>query len=175
MEEKKKSQQQKPRTLEKAYTFFMVPFYFEQDEWDAIYSRLGKWQLIKEDLYKEDVLYPYIMEIFKHDNKVDHNLRLIIYEFQQEDKGELSLMFVERLLGKKQVTIIAKNETEKDDPQLISFTLLNKKGFKPLLFVSPSARIGFLTFPIELDDKDDIAKLTTLNYYLHKRNETDKY
>lgn len=67
--------------LGKAYTFFMVPFYFEKDEWDAIYSRLGKWQLIKENLYKEDVLYPYIMEIFKHDDKNGHNPRLITYKF----------------------------------------------------------------------------------------------
>ena len=167
-----KIQKENKLKVEKAYTFFMVPFYFEKDEWDAIYSRLGKWQLIKEDLYKEDVLYPYIMEIFKHEDKDGHSSRLIIYEFQHEDKGEQSLMFVERLLGKKQVAIIAKNAKEKDNPQTISFTLLNKKGFKPHLFVSPTAKIGILTFPIEMDDKDDIAKLTKLNYFLHKRNET---
>lgn len=166
---------QEPMQIEKAYTFFMVPFYFEKNEWDDIYSRLDKWQLIKEDLYKEDVLYPYIMEIFKFDVKNAHNPRIRTYEFQQEDKGEQSLMFADRLFGKKQVAIIAKNAKERDYPQSISFTLLNKKGFKPLLFVSTTANIGILTFPIEVEDKDDIAKLTMLNYYLHKRNETDKY
>lgn len=171
MEEK----HQKSLQIEKAYTFFMIPFFFEKDEWDDIYSRLGKWQPIKEDLYKEDVLYPYIMEIFKHDNKNAHNPQLRTYEFQQEDKGEQSFMFVDRLFGKKQVAIIAKNAKGRENPQSISFTLLNKKGFKPLLFVSTTAKIGIMTFPIEMEDKDDIAKLTRLNYYLHKRNETDKY
>lgn len=175
MEEKKASQRHEPLNLEKAYTFFMVPFCFEKEEWDVIYSRLGKWQLINEDLYKEDVLYPYIMELFKHDGKDGHNPRLITYEFQQEDKGNQSLMFVERILGKKQVAIIAKNTKEREEPQFISFTLLNEKGFKPLLFVSTTAKIGILTFPIEINDKEDITKLTKLNYYLHKRNETDKY
>lgn len=64
MEESRSCPPKEPIKLGKAYTFFMIPFYFEKDEWDDIYSRLGKWQLIKEDLYKEDVLYPYIMGVF---------------------------------------------------------------------------------------------------------------
>ncbi len=30
--------------LEKAYTFFMVPFYYEDDDWNIIHKeRLNKW------------------------------------------------------------------------------------------------------------------------------------
>ena len=160
--------------IEKAYTFFIVPFYFEEGEWNAIHYRLDKWQPTTEDIYKEDVLYPYIMDIFKH-NGDNGKTRLSIYEFHQVDKGESSLMFTERLFGKKQVAILAKNKEERKAPITISFTLLNKKGFRPLLFVSLTARIGIMTFPIEVTDIDDITNLTKLNYYLHKRNETDKY
>lgn len=39
MEKETKNQQQESLNLERAYTFFMVPFYFEKDEWDAIYLR----------------------------------------------------------------------------------------------------------------------------------------
>ena len=161
-------------SIEKAYTFFMVPFYFKEGEWNAIHSRLGKWQPITEDLYKEDVLYPYIMDVFKHDGG-NSKTRLSIYEFHQVDKGDFSQIFAERLFGKKQVALLAKNKDERKSPIAISFTLLNKEGFKPLLFVSPTVRLGIMAFPIEVTDKDDITNLTKLNYYLHKRNEVEKY
>jgi len=160
--------------IEKAYTFFMVPFYFEEGEWTAIHSRLDKWQPITEDIYKEDVLYPYIMDIFKHDDE-KNKTRLFVYEFHQKDEGEYSKMFVERLFGKKQVALLAKNKEDRESPMTVAFALLNKNGFKPLLFVSTTARIGIMTFPIEVTEKDDITNLTKLNYFLHKRNENDKY
>lgn len=161
--------------LEKAYTFFMVPFSFGEGEWDAIHGRLGKWQPIKEDVYKEeDVLYPYIMDLFKQENAHGKS-RLVIYEFNVEDKGASSQIFAERILGKKQIAVIAKNAAERKTPKTISFTLLDKKGFAPHLFISPTARIGFLVFSIEVLDSKTIDRQIDLNYALHKRNETDNY
>ena len=161
--------------LEKAYTFFIVPFYFEDGEWKSIHSRLDRWEPITDDIYKEDVLYPYIMDIFRHAGDATERTRLSIFTFRQKDTGEYSQMFVDRLLGKKQVALLATNAEERKLPLTISFTLLNREGFKPYLFVSSTARIGMLVLPIELEDKDDVKKLIKLNYFLHKRNESNKY
>ena len=53
--------------LSNAYTFFMVPFSYHGNEWNEIHQeKLSKWIPIKDELYnKEDVLYPYIMDLFK--------------------------------------------------------------------------------------------------------------
>lgn len=183
MEEKRTNME--PIGLEKAYTFFMVPFYYDESEWDAIYSRLKRWKPVKEDLYKgEDVLYPYIMDLFKqvdfvkteqNDTVPGNKSRLIIYEFDSTDKGTNSELFIDRILGKKQVAILAKNATEKANPTMMSFTLLNESNFAPHLFLSPSAQIGILTFSIKLEGEIVVDQQIDLNYALHKRNETDSY
>lgn len=162
--------------LEKAYTFFMVPFYYENDDWDVIHEeRLNKWIPITEDLYNEDVLYPYIMDLFRQ-HSTSQNTQLDIFEFKSEDTGINSQLFVERILGKKQLALIAKNSKEKAEPKIIQFKLMNEKNFAPHLFISAKAKIGIFSFCLELlGDKRMIEDLTTLNYYLHKRNETDKY
>lgn len=71
----------------KSYTFFLVSFYYEEGEWDFIYSRISKWKPISTELYKgEDVLFPYIMDMFKQNNPDNSNL-IIIYELDSKDKG----------------------------------------------------------------------------------------
>lgn len=70
---KNKDKQQETTIAEKSYTFFIVPFYFDKDSWDQVDSHLDRWQPIKEELYKDDVLYPYIMEIFKKKETTDIN------------------------------------------------------------------------------------------------------
>lgn len=159
--------------LEKAYTFFMVPFYYE-GEWEKVYSRLNRWQPIREDLYTEDILYPYIMDLFKSEGSYNKS-SLLIYEFESSDNGIHSQMFVDRILGKKQILLLGKNAEEKKNPQLINYTLLNKGNFAPHLFVSPTAKIGLLTFSVELENTCTTEQHISLNYWLHKRNELDKY
>lgn len=161
--------------LEKAYTFFIVPFYYENDDWNVIHKeRLNKWVPISSELYNEDVLYPYIMDMFKvhsHSQKTS----LDIFEFNSEDNGVNSQLFVERILDKKNIALIGKNSAEKQVPKAIEFRLMNEKNFAPHLFISSSAKIGIFTFSIELLGEKSMDNLNTLNYYLHKRNELDNY
>lgn len=161
--------------LSKYYTFFIVPFYYEEGEWDDIYSRIKKWEPITTELYNdEDVLFPYIMDLFKQNNPQTKS-RIKIYKLNSKDEGTNSKMFTQRILGKENIAILAKNAAEKAAPKLITFKLLNDKSFAPHLYISPTARIGILTFSIELTGEKNTSQQIDLNYALHKRNETDSY
>ena len=73
--------------LDKAYTFFLVPFYYENDDWNIIHEeRLNKWIPITEELYNEDVLYPYIMDLFKQ-YSTSQDTRLDIFEFKSVNEN----------------------------------------------------------------------------------------
>lgn len=175
MEDNNNIQQQAPQQQEKAYSFFVVPFFFEENEWEDIMRGLDKWQPATDDLYKEeDILYPYILDLFKQGNP-SGKPHFDIYAFDCKDKGADSLMFAERIIGKRQVAVIAKNAASRTAPQLISFKVLKQDNFAPHLFVSPTANIGMLTFSIELLGDASVERQITLNYHLHKRNETKKY
>ena len=161
--------------LSKYYTLFIVPFYYEEGEWDDIYSRIKKWEPITTELYNdEDVLFPYIMDLFKQNNPQTKS-RIKIYKLDSKDEGTNSKMFTQRILGKENIAILAKNAAEKAAPKLITFRLLNDKSFAPHLYISPTARIGILTFSIELTSEKTTSQQIDLNYALHKRNETDSY
>ena len=73
------------------------------------------------------------------------------------------------------LAVIAKNASARKEPRCISFTLKKDGNFAPHIFISPSAKIGILTFAIELDNSKDIDNLKLLNYYLQKRDEIEKY
>lgn len=162
--------------LEKAYTFFMVPFYYDEGDWDIIHvTKLNKWQQIKENLYnKEDVLYPYIMDLFKQDT-LSGKTRLLIYELATQDNGPKSDLFVDRILGKRSQVVIANNATERMNPRINTITLMNKGNMAPHIFISPSARIGIMTFAVMLEEKRDMDSLKHINYHLQKRDEISKY
>lgn len=172
MEEKETCQQPKSLNVEKAYTFFMVPFYFE-GEWDDILKCISRWRPQQEEMYKEDILYPYIMEIFKqtNPNKDSPTNRLKIYQLHTEDKGCESEFFFDRILGKKNVAIIENMPSGEKKPYPIPFSFLNEGNNAPHLFISPTAKIGVMTLCAELGSGCDIQDLKSFNYYLHKRNE----
>lgn len=173
MEECKQYQQS--LNSEKGYTFFFVPFYFDEGDWEMIHrEKLNKWVRISEELYSEDILYPYIMDVFKQSAPTDVP-RLEIYEFATKDEGINSPLFVDRILGKKHVAVLAKNVGEQKNAKVISFRLIDEKNFAPHLFISSTARIGIFTFSIELLDDVNVDNQIILNYYFHKRNETNKY
>lgn len=169
--------------IEKAYTFFFVPFYYNTDEeWNSILSKLDRWQPISEKLYnKEDVLYPYIMDIFQQTGSTQKQ-RLSIYKFTpckelfDAPEGRFkNTLFPERILGQQSVAFLGKNAKEKKAPKTILFTLVNEGNMAPHLFISSTAKIGILTFCIQLGDMKDMEAVKVLNYYLHKRDERDKY
>jgi hypothetical protein len=172
-----------PMSIERAFTFFIVPFYFDTlEDWNAILSKLDRWKAVNENLYnKEDVLYPYIMDLFQQKG-ISVKQKLSIYKFtpckEQFDAPEgrfAKTLFAERILGKQSMAYIGKNAEEKKNPQTILFTLMNEGNMAPHLFISPSSQIGIMTFCIRLDDTKNMESIKVLNYYLHKRDERDKY
>ena len=175
--------QNKNVKIEKALTFYIAPFYYNTDEeWNSILSKLDRWRPVSENLYnKDDILYPYIMDLFQQTGSTQKQ-RLNIYKFTpckelfDAPEGRFTkTLFPERILGQQSVAFLGKNAEEKKAPQTILFTLMNEGNMAPHLFISPTAKIGILTFCIQLDDVKDMETLKVLNYYLHKRDERGKY
>lgn len=161
----------------KAYTFFIVPFYYDGN-WDVIHEKISRWQPIQHDLYSEDILYPYIIELFNKEEGMnkdsDKSLtnRLKIYQLNTKDEGCKSEFFFDRILGKRQVAIIEQEVAGLNPPKAIPFRFLNDGNNAPHLFISPSAKIGMMTLCVELGDGCSVQDLQQFNYCLHKRNET---
>lgn len=171
----------------KAYTYYLVPFYFDSaSDWNSIIARLDRWHLIHENMYqKEDILYPYIMDLFKQnkENAKNGKQHLDIYRFiPQLDRFDIGdgerfsrTLFPERVLGKDSIAFIGKNRDEKKNPKTVQFTLLNDGNFAPHLFISQTARIGIVTFCLELKSPRNVDTLKCLNYFLHKRDEKSNF
>lgn len=162
----------------KAYTFFMIPFYYD-GEWEEIHKNISRWIPQQKEMYNEDILYPYIIELFKKGNpqdeeKINTKNRLKIYQLLTKDEGSKSEFFFDRLLGKKQVAILEQESSAKKTPYAIPFRFLNEGNYAPHLFVSSSAKIGIMTICIELGENSSVQDLQQFNYYLHKRNEISK-
>lgn len=164
------------RKLDKAITIFMVPFYYESGKWQEIQAKLKRWQPASEEVYNEDgVLYPYIIDLFKQKGE-SQNPRLKILEFNSIDQGINSNLFIDRILGKVNYIVLGKNTIGKQNPDIISFKLCNKKNNAPHLFISPIANIGILTFSVELIGNNiTMLDLTKFNYYCNKRNFFNSY
>ncbi len=159
----------------KAYTFFVVPFHYEE-EWEEIHNKITRWQPIKDDLYSEDILYPYIIELFKKeeenkDGEKPPTNKLKIYQLSTKDEGCKSEFFFDRVLGKRQVAIIEQEVSGVNTPKALPFTFLNEGNNAPHLFISPSAKMGMMTLCVELGDGCSVQDLQQFNYCLHKRNE----
>lgn len=164
-----------PLKLEKAYTFFMIPFYYEGN-WDDIHKKISRWEPQKEEMYKEDILYPYIMELFKQAQPKENDSptnRLKIYQLRTRDIGSKSEFFFDRVLGKKHVAIFEENSLGQKKPYAIPYVFHNDGNNAPHLFISPSAQIGIMTICTELADGCTIQDLRHFNYFLQKRNEID--
>lgn len=174
----------------KAYTFFMIPFYYE-GSWNEIHKTISRWKVLQEDLYNEDILYPYIMDLFKtethqnpglytmesqqpFDNESSPKNRLNIYQLEVKDEGTQSQFFFDRIMNKGCVAIISSDSAKNNNPKAIPFKLLHDGNFAPHLFVSPSAQIGIMTLCIELGPTCKMEDQQILNYTLHKRNELAK-
>lgn len=141
MEEKKEEKAFKP----KAYTFFIIPFYYD-GEWEEIHKNISRWQPQQAEMYNEDILYPYIIELFKKESpqKEGENSatnRLKIYQLHTDDKGSQSEFFFDRILGKRQVAILERDLSDKKEPYTIPFRFLNEGNN-----AQPSNRIELLRY-----------------------------
>lgn len=156
----------------KSYTCFVVPFSFHREEWKDIHSKLTKWQPSTNVFSTSNVLYPYIRNLFGSDSMQKPVFEVL--EFKGNALGVNSDLFVERILGKKSIAVIAENAGARSNPKTIPFTLCASGNYAPHLFVSPTAQVGIMTFTVELETTSS-NDLMTLNYHLHKRNETSHY
>lgn len=164
-----------PLKTKKALTFFIVPFHYE-GEWEAIHAHISRWQPAKEPLYSEDILYSYIMDFFKNNGQGEDGASktansLQVYALETKDKGVKSEFFFDRILGKQNVAVIESDAVNSSLPSCVPFVLSNKDNGSPHLFISPSAKIGLMTFCLEFTEGASTEDLLNFNYALHKRNE----
>lgn len=163
--------------LEKAYTFFMVPFYYESD---VDFKKVNLWEMDMDKVSDEgedgDVLYSYIMDFLQGQMKGSSDIKehLEIYKMAVAQESAWYKDFWEPFVSHANAAHIpvGKNNSGEDLYHPIAFNILsnNEQGFKaPHLFVYKTAKIGILTFCVELaDSKKNISYLKLLNYHLHK-------
>ena len=176
MTENNKNEQQTQK-IEKAYTFFMVPFYYDSD---IDFSKVEMWKLDTEKVSNEgedgDVLYSHIMDFLQGqmNDSVDQDEHLDIYSLDIYKGSSWYTEFWSPFINHAHVAYIpmGKNEAKEDVFRTISFNILSsdEQGFKaPHFFLYRAAKIGILTFCVELaGKKKDIGDLKLLNYHLHK-------
>ena len=151
----------------------MLPFSFETDQWKThLESKLDRWKPNEEELYKGDVLFPYIMDLFRQHGETKKS-RLDIYRFvpSRFNPKDTKTLFMERVLGKKSVAVLKKSQLETSG---IPFVLCNKGNFAPLLFIAPTAKIGVLSFCIKVENIT-MGELKALNCCLCKQRDLDEY
>lgn len=167
--------------LERAYTFFMVPFFYETT--NAIPDAKETESLWKKDTDKisnegedGDVLYSYIMN-FLQGQMGEANLKkdyLDIYRLNIDKDSSWYKNLWSPIVNYDNIAYIpnGKNAQREDFFHPIKFQILSgdADGFKaPHLFVYSDAKIGILTFCVSLSDKDkNMSNLILLNYHLHK-------
>lgn len=181
--------------LDKAYSYFFIPFYFEGDGYEIVPKEEldPVWELSKGKLVKEgdDVLFPYIINFLQGQKdgsaddyshleiyNINSNAKSVIRKFwdafsqkpdnnEKKSKDETGLHFVDLENGK--------DENNGKLNKRIEFDIVREDGYNgfksPHLFISPNAHIGILTFCLSLGKKNrTIADLKLFNYYLHKIN-----
>ena len=162
--------------LGKAYTVYMLPFYFEEDFSCILWEKENK--LISDEGAETDVLYPYIMEFLQGQiqNSIssEHCNQLQVFRLKKDEQSIRHKIFWNSFIHHNHIAYIpqGKNANKEDIGKPISFKIFseNEKGFKaPHLFIYQSGKVGILTFCIELvEKKKTIEDLIQLNYHLHK-------
>ena len=162
--------------LEKAYTFFMIPFYYDKE---VDFKKVDLWEMDTDKVSNEgedgDVLYSYIMDFLQGQmNGSCINEHLDIYKMSIDTNSIWYIDFWEPFVSHSNVAYIpiGKYGAGEDMCHPVAFNILSSKeqGFKaPHLFVYKTANIGILTFCIELaDSKKHMGYLKLLNYHLNK-------
>ena len=162
--------------LGKAYTIYMLPFYFEEDFSNGLWEK--EYNLVSDEGAETDVLYPYIMEFLQGqilDNTSAKQCNYLqVLRLKTEEHSIRHKSFWSSFIHHNHIAYIPQGKkVDKEDVYLpISFRILSEKerGFKaPHLFVYESGKVGILTFCIELaEKKKTIGDLVLLNYHLHK-------
>ncbi len=150
--------------LKKSYSFFMIPFYYEDD-----FQPDSKWMPESNRLVSDEgsYLYPYIMSFLQGqlENSDENKDNLKIYGLDE------SHVFYKQFWRKFSVAPLLACIDEKTE-ETIAFTMQGSSihgFFAPHIFLYASAKIGILTFCIRLSGEDNsIETLEQLNNKLHK-------
>ena len=170
-------------SLEKAYTFFMMPFFIKEGE-ELIPLKSNIWERSKMNIDK-GILYSHIQDFISKSVMEDENKELLpdrkltkhdyyIYSLSPDNNRfeamldsnmEHSIITKKNLNGKKETQQISFrfNNTSNDKPQF----------FSPKLVVCPNAKVGILIFSVEIVGKKDVETLAKLNYELFKTYKDD--
>lgn len=175
-------------------TLFIVPFHYgvENEDQPAIESAQNciisedddsLWTLETKMLTDEgegSVIYPYIMSFLQGqmmDSEGTPDGHLMIYSIADIDRRDNPSTKIESrpIIGKFWNKFVQSEHSidvgTKYEPHLLKFRFNNGRynTLKPHIFIFPSARIGLLTFGIELTSPDATSNdLKLLNYHLHK-------
>lgn len=175
-------------------TMFIVPFYYGEENKEQQMPKGKANFLVSEDddsLWEKEtqmltdekegsVLYPYIMSFLQGqmmDEDICKDGHLDIYSIADIDRRLVKEgKYEQRSIIKKFWNKFVQSEHvidvgTKDNPHLLKFKFNNgkHKTLKPHLFVFSSARIGLLTFGVELTSPEATTNdLKLLNYYMHK-------
>ena len=173
-------------------TLFIVPFHYGEENEHQVEltknfvvdeSDTSLWTLETKMLTDEgdgSVIYPYIMSFLQGqmmDEECKTDGHLVIYSIADIDRRkEQTTKFEQRkIIRKFWNKFVQSTHTidvgTKNNPYLLSFKFNNGKHntLKPHLFIFPSARIGLLSFGIELNMPNATTNdLKLLNYSLHK-------
>lgn len=167
--------------IEKAYTFFIVPFYYEKESaFLDVEENKVLWIKETEKISNEgedgDVLYPYIMQFLQgqmNESQIKQE-HLDIYHLKVDKNSSWYKKLWGPIVNYANIAYIpdGKNAQKEDVFYPIKFQVLSgdADGFKaPHLFVYKAAKICILTFCVSLADKSRCMRdLKLLNYHLHK-------
>ena len=175
-------------------TLFIVPFHYgEENENQSSLDGQPNfvvhegddslWTLETQMLTDEkdgSVIYPYIMSFLQGqmmDDEGDAEGHLVVYSIadidrraNQESNNEQRAI-IRKFWNKFSQSTHTVDVGTKDTPHILSFNFIKgkHKTLKPHLFIFPSAKIGLLSFGIELTTPSStIDDLKSLNYNLHK-------
>jgi hypothetical protein len=163
--------------VEDAYTFFVVPFYFDNE----FFPNKDLWEdetsVLVDKGYNGESLYPYIMNFLYENEDSESKTSLKIYRLSKTTQSYnllwktfgSSVHVLDINKGRQKRTIKFKfiiEDTNRYQNRRKNYGILT-----PHIIVSPKGcgDIGFLVFGIELDEEiKTIEELKLLNYYLHK-------
>ncbi|MBR1933647.1 MAG: hypothetical protein IJ841_08185 [Prevotella sp.] len=181
MDEEVVGLQEVPLKLEKAYTFFMVPFYFDASPLPEDGNQT--WEKETENVSFEgengEVLYSYIMDFLQGQMRQTEcqGSHLDIYRLRVDKDSSWYKDFWARFVNYTSIAYVSlgRDASKQEVIRPIRFQLLSgdENGFKaPHLFIYQEAQIGILTFCVELAEKPKLmSDLKLLNYGLHKINQ----
>lgn len=176
------------RNIEKAFSFFMMPFYIREGQIKDLQNNLNSssvWKRLKMNIEK-GILYSHIQDFLSKSVMEDKQMSklpcdkdlashdYLIYSLSQEserfrgmmDSGTEHAIIVKKTIEGETMSQILSfrfNNTDKDLPQF----------FSPKLIICPNAQVGLLLFSIEMTGEKNIENLSKLNYELFKTYKED--